>query len=100
EQALTLARTLGHRKHESDLLWSAAIQYAELGRHNEAMEYGQAAVDIMQKMRNPQAAWFGEHLEKFRRGESSAGLASNEPPPGATWPGAYLGGSVVAGMWA
>jgi tetratricopeptide (TPR) repeat protein len=100
EQALALARALGHRKHQSDLLWSAAIQYAELGRRNEAIEYGQAAIEIMQKMRNPQAAWFTEHLEKFRRGESSDGLVSNESSLASTWPGAFLGGSVVAGMWA
>jgi tetratricopeptide (TPR) repeat protein len=98
EQALGLAKAVGHRKHEADLLWSSAIQYAELARRDEAIARGQAAIDLMEKMRNPQAAWFAQHLQKFSRGETGEGLA--DPTGAAGSPQAFLGGSIVAGMWA
>jgi tetratricopeptide (TPR) repeat protein len=98
QQALTIARDVGHRKHEADLLWYMAIQYAELGQRDESLKHGQAAIDIMEKMRNPQAAWYAEHLRKYSAGETEGGLAAAET--GAPGSGdALLGGTIVAGMW-
>jgi tetratricopeptide (TPR) repeat protein len=99
EQALALARAVGHRKHEADLLWYAAIQHAELGHRDQALASGEAAIALMQKMRNPQAALFAEHLRKYRAGETGAALAAPPAAPAGS-PEAYLGGSVVADLWA
>jgi tetratricopeptide (TPR) repeat protein len=96
-QALTLARELGHRKHEADLLWYLAIPYAEIGRRDEALEYGQAAIDLMRKTRNPIADKYAEHLEKYRTGGT---LTSGDDQGGLLGNAAnYLGGSIIAGMW-
>jgi hypothetical protein len=98
-QALTLARELQHRKHEADLLWSLGIQYAELGQRDQALAYGQAAVEVMEKMRNPQAKVFAEHLRKYRQGESAAGLGGGQELVSPGSPEAFLGGSIVADLW-
>jgi tetratricopeptide (TPR) repeat protein len=94
-QALTICRELGHRKHEADLLWYLAIPYAELGHRNEAIEYGQASIDLMRKMGNPLADKYAEQLEKYRIGAADSGLTNAGQSAGA----AYLGGSIIAGMW-
>jgi hypothetical protein len=99
DRALWFARSVGHRKHEADLLWYKAIQHAELGQRDLAVQHGQASIDIMQKMRNPQAAWYAEHLRKFEAGESEGGLAAAGDAGTAGSPDALLGGTMVPGLW-
>jgi len=93
-EALALARALGDRRHEAELQWQLAVQYAELGRRDEAAEQGQAAVDVLEGMAHPHAAWFAENLHQYRTGESATGLRR----PAA--PRAQAGGEVVVGAWA
>src|SRR5262249_29829811 len=76
QQALNLAHAVGHRHHQAVLWWYMAIVSAELGQRERALEQGQAAIDLMEKMHNPQAAWYAEHLRKYRAGESEGNLAS------------------------
>ena len=74
-EALTLARTLGDRQQEADLLWYLALGQAEMGQREQALGYGQAAVDLLEKWGKPQARVFREHLEQYRRGEAEIPLA-------------------------
>jgi hypothetical protein len=73
EQALALARKLGDRKHEADLLWKVGIQHAELGRRDRAIAAAEAAVDLMVTQRRPDALAYGEHLERYRAAGLEAG---------------------------
>jgi tetratricopeptide (TPR) repeat protein len=93
-EALALARALGDRRHEADLRWQLAVQYADLGRRDEAAAQAQAAVDVLAGMAHPHAAWFAENLHQYRTGESATGLPR---PTAAGTPG---GGEVVVGAWA
>jgi tetratricopeptide (TPR) repeat protein len=110
DRALALARQVGDRLHEGDLVWSVAIQYAELGQRDQALSLGQAAVDLMAKIGKPEASLFAEHLQKYREGEAGAWLQGNaaaglamasamplgtnawEAPPGG-WSGSEAGSS-------
>jgi tetratricopeptide (TPR) repeat protein len=71
-EALTLARTLGDRQQEADLLWYLALGQAEMGQREQALGYGQAAVDLLEKGGKPQARVFREYLEQYRRDEAAA----------------------------
>jgi tetratricopeptide (TPR) repeat protein len=97
EEALGLARAVGHRKHEADLLWYLAVQHAELGRREEAVKNAQAAVDLMEKALNPQAAWYADHLRRFRTGEGASGLGGEANGPST--PSMLWNGSLTAGLW-
>jgi tetratricopeptide (TPR) repeat protein len=98
DEAARLAREVGHRKHEAELLWYLAVQHAELGRREDAIRDGQAAVELLEKARNPQAAWYAEHLRRYRAGERGAGLGSNEPG-GIDAASGLWNGSLSAGLW-
>ena len=74
-EALNLARSLGDRQHEADLLWHLGIRRAEMGQRGEALSYGQAAVDLMQTLGKPQARVFAEHLDQYRLDVPKAGLS-------------------------
>jgi tetratricopeptide (TPR) repeat protein len=76
EQALALARALRDHTHESDLLWYLAIVYAEMGQREQAQQHGDAAIEVMEQARNPNAAWFRRHLDKYRAGETERTLGS------------------------
>jgi tetratricopeptide (TPR) repeat protein len=80
-QALELARAVGHRKHQSELLWYLAILYADLGQRERALAAGQEAVDILEKIGAPQASWYAEHLRKYRAGEAAGPLGGAEGRP-------------------
>jgi tetratricopeptide (TPR) repeat protein len=99
QAALAMAQDLNHRKHQADLYWYLGIQYAELGQRDEAITHAQAAIDVMEKIRNPQAAWYAEHLRKYRAGESEGGLAAGNETGPAGAADALLGGTIAAGMW-
>jgi tetratricopeptide (TPR) repeat protein len=99
EQGLALARSVGHRQHQTELLWYMGIACAELGQRQQAIEHAQAAIDLMEKMRNPQAAWYAEHLRKYRAGESEGNLAGAPETGDSKSPAGLLGGTIVAGMW-
>jgi tetratricopeptide (TPR) repeat protein len=73
EQAAALAEQVGDRHNLADLLWYQAVQHAELGQRDQAFAKGQATVDILKKLGNPQATVFAEHLEKFRQGSTAIG---------------------------
>jgi tetratricopeptide (TPR) repeat protein len=98
EKGAQLARDVGHRKHEAEMLWYLAVQHAELGRREDAVRDGQAAVDLMEKSRNPQAAWYADHLRRFRAGERAAGLGGNEGA-GTDAASGLWNGSLTAGLW-
>jgi tetratricopeptide (TPR) repeat protein len=66
EQALAIAGELGDRRHEADLCWFAALQHAEAGERDRAIQMAQAAVAIMEKIKKPHAAWFADHLRRYR----------------------------------
>jgi hypothetical protein len=57
---------LGDRQHEADLLWATAIQYAELGRRDEALAAGQAAIRSLREKGKPEADVLADYLHKFR----------------------------------
>ena len=74
--SLALARSLGDRLHEADLLWHMAVRYAESGRRGEALASGQAAVDLFARLGSPQAKVYREHLSRFQQGtEEPCGMA-------------------------
>ena len=85
DEALTLARTLGDRQHEADLLWHLAIRRAELGQREQSLAYGQAAVHLWQTLGKPQARIYAEHLGSINRakpmpcGEKPRARLSAEP---------------------
>jgi hypothetical protein len=68
---LTLARTLGDWKQEVDLLWQLAIRRAEVGQRDATLEYGQAAVRLLERLGKPQARVYREHLDRFSRGDKA-----------------------------
>jgi hypothetical protein len=101
-EALALARAVGHRQHQADLLWSLGLAHAELGQRDQALAQAQAAATLMQEMGNPQAAIFAGHLQRYRAGGSGAPPAL---PPGdsvkadriATQPGSPPAGAAADG---
>jgi tetratricopeptide (TPR) repeat protein len=95
--ALALARELGDRKHEAEILWYLAIQLAELGQREQAIAQAQAAVDFLTATGKPQAAWFAHHLLQYRSSANGAGLG--EAPPTAASPQAMFGGSITTNFW-
>jgi tetratricopeptide (TPR) repeat protein len=100
EEALSLARALADIRHEAELLWYLAIQHAEIGRREQAIASAQAAVEVMEKARNPQAAWYAQHLRRFRAGDSGIGLSTNEEAGPDSSPIAFLTSSLTASLWA
>jgi tetratricopeptide (TPR) repeat protein len=73
-RALDIARQVGDRQHESDLLWLSAVQYAELGYRTEAIETGEQAVIQFVEIGNPQAEMLADHLRQYREGSGDASL--------------------------
>ena len=73
-EALTMARTLGDRKHEADLLWHIAIRQAESGQQEQALNYGQLAIQLLESVGNPEARVYREHLQKYEQGEAAPSL--------------------------
>ena len=59
-----MAREIGDRLHQSNLLWQQCIQYAELGHRDGTIAKGQAAVDLMRSMGRPHADWYENHLRR------------------------------------
>jgi tetratricopeptide (TPR) repeat protein len=98
EEAARLAHEVGHRKNEAELLWYLAVQHAEMGRREEAVQNGQAAVDLLEKARNPQAAWYADHLRRYRAGEQSGRLGRDEAG-GMDAASGLWNGSLTAGLW-
>jgi hypothetical protein len=62
---VALARTTGDRQHEANLLWHLAIQKAELGKMEQAVQEGTAAISLFRNMANPQADIFEIHLKQY-----------------------------------
>jgi tetratricopeptide (TPR) repeat protein len=97
ERALELARRVGDQHHEANLLWLEAIQLAELNQRDTAIAKAQESIALFAKLGKPQASWYGAYLQKYRMG-----LFDTWPSPTATGvtpgPGAFLGGSLVAGV--
>lgn len=96
EEGARLAREVGHRKHQAELRWYLAVQHAELGRREDALREGQAAVELLEKAGNPQAAWYADHLRRYRTGERAGGLGSNETGAADS---ALWNGSLTTGLW-
>jgi len=94
EEALPIARALGDRRHEAELIWQSAVQYAELGRRDEAAVRARAALSVWQNIGHTHAGWFATHLHQYLQGEKSAGLARLGDVT-ASAPAAPYGGSVV-----
>ncbi len=99
EQALELARQVGDRHQEANLLWYQGIQLAELGQRDAAIATAQNAITLFSTLGKPQAGWYGAYLQKYRMG-----LYDTWPAPApsgvAAGPQAFLGGSLMAGVMA
>jgi len=99
EAAAVLAHEFGDQQHEADLHWYRAIQLAELGQPDQALASAEATVELLGKMKKPQAAWFAEHLHRYRIGAmKTGGTGANAgrlvaPPP------SFAGGAIVASGW-
>jgi len=72
EDALALARTVGDRQHEADLLWEIAIQEADQGRHKRAAESARAAILVLEALANPEARVLATHLQAYLAGRNGA----------------------------
>jgi tetratricopeptide (TPR) repeat protein len=90
-EALALAREVGDRPQQADLLWLVAVQHAELGQREQAISHGQAAVDLYQRMGRPEAGTYAEYLEKYRQAETASSLSGS--------PTASFGGSIGTSAW-
>jgi tetratricopeptide (TPR) repeat protein len=98
QDAHALARTLGDRQQEAELLWLLAITYAEIGDRPQADAKSRAAIDLLNIMGKPQARVLAEHLEKYRAGASAGALAAGSASPPTIFQTEYLvGGSWSAG---
>ncbi|MGO8753108.1 MAG: hypothetical protein ACLQNE_44765 [Thermoguttaceae bacterium] len=75
--ALALARDLDDRAHAADLLWHMAVRHAEAGRREDALSHGQAAVELLERLGNPQAQVYREDLERFRHAVEEPGVDPN-----------------------
>ncbi len=93
DQALALARQLGDRQQEANLLWHQGIQHAELGQREQAIARAEEAVALFKTLGKPQAGSYGAYLQKFRMGLvddpqprwRSGWACKNRPRP--TWAG-------------
>jgi len=97
EQALALAKELGDRPHQADLLWYQAIQYAALNQRDQAVARGEAAIEVLRSLNNPQAGWLAGHLQTYRAGGDSQLRSGTQP--GTPRPSSGFGSQVV-GSWA
>lgn len=75
DQALAIARAVGDRYQEPNLLWSLAIQNAQLGQRDQVFAWAQAAIDLWEKLADPRARWFASNLQKYRLGDPDGELA-------------------------
>ena len=80
--AVKLARALDDRKHEAELLWRAAIAYAELGDRDQATAYAGAAIDRLGRMGHPAAGWY--RITSRTTSREGPGPRSRRPPRRAT----------------
>jgi tetratricopeptide (TPR) repeat protein len=62
ERALALAREVGDRQHEADMLWILAIQHAELGHPDQAVAKAQTAIWVYEELGAPNTVEFKETL--------------------------------------
>jgi tetratricopeptide (TPR) repeat protein len=74
-RALAIARDVGDRQHEADLLWLSAVQYAELGQREQAVAMGQEAAALFAQLGHPHAGILTDHLRRYRTGDERARLA-------------------------
>jgi hypothetical protein len=72
--ALAIARTLGDRKHEADLLWHVAIRQAESDQREHASNSAESAIQLLESMGNTEARVYREHLQKYRQSEAASSL--------------------------
>jgi tetratricopeptide (TPR) repeat protein len=66
--ALAIARSMGDRQHEGELLWLLAVGHADLGQREEEELWGQSAIDVYATAQKPQAVVLREHLDRFKTG--------------------------------
>lgn len=66
DEARVAAAATADRRHEADLLWRAAIQHAELGRRDRAIDAAGDAVGLLRMLGHPAAGWYAKHLADFR----------------------------------
>ena len=55
------------------MLWQLALRQAESGQREQALSFGQEAVQLLERLGKPQARVYAEHLERYRRGEAEDG---------------------------
>jgi tetratricopeptide (TPR) repeat protein len=91
--ALVLARHLGDRQHEADLLWYQAIEYAELGCRDPAIQLAQATIALLDG--KPQTVDLATHLELYRSGDPAARLSLTSGSGPAERAGANSNGAFV-----
>jgi hypothetical protein len=93
-QALALAREVGDRQHQANLLWHLAIQHAELGQRDQAMANARAALELFQSMGNPEGDVFERYLQQYLRDAVLTGPTSIESAGNTSFADPMFGGSV------
>jgi tetratricopeptide (TPR) repeat protein len=94
EAAWALAAELGDRLHAARLLWNLAILHEDQGQRGLAKARARAAVELLEAMGRPEAAWFAHHLRKFREDDPTARLGGTGA--GSSRPDASRGGAIDA----
>jgi hypothetical protein len=101
EEALAIARQLGDRQQQANLIWQQGIQHAERGERELAIAKSEEAITLLKLMGRPQAGWYGAQLQKYRMGLVDERSGAPDAGAGAGLsPYSYLGGSVVASVMA
>ncbi len=82
-EAQEIARELGDSTHQAELTWSEAIQRAELGLRDEAIERANAAITLFRRLNHPHVGILAEHLGRYQAvGGVLPGMDGSEPIPG------------------
>jgi len=92
DEALAIARATGDSHHQSTLLWALAVEHACLGQREQAISLARLALDIKEKLADPEAPVFRRHLDAYRLGHAgpllgattyAVGVAGTETMPTA-----------------
>jgi tetratricopeptide (TPR) repeat protein len=89
-EALALARSCGTRQGVAEMLWMLGIVYGDLGVRADAVAHAQAAVEVLERLQHPHAAWYAEHLRRYRAGETDDAKARPLPLTGTPLFGATV----------
>jgi tetratricopeptide (TPR) repeat protein len=95
KQARAVAEAVGDRRHTAELLWYEGVQFAELGRREQAVVSAEAAIALLRELGSPQAGWLAEDLLKYHAAEEGGKLGETVHP--LAQPASHYDGQVAAG---